>query len=456
MRPFSLKEFFLPILLMSIYFANAQSGFGLEDETPLDVTTIDDLDYENPPASTTSDYEDNSIESTYRDKRDLNYDDSTNETTTSKISTITELSAIDSTTVTTETTLTSSQASKIVQTPLNIYEVTMNFLDTVKDSCEYLKHLSVVFSNDKNHRRMKYFEDIQMEFFTNLQARGSSLSQQFTKAHQEVKNMTNELWELLNESDESTENLENFFLNNSFKNKAMKLMNQALENKFMWELKAAAEKGLKNYSSGCETSTPSRMLYDFYIGGVFWMLKENALFSMAAGRLKGANNCESKFLSILIEILLNFSHSAILQALIVNSFKYHWTTSAYDPIFFNETIATTSSMTYVNLLPSNNKKFIGFKTFLQRLVNAEKNINGGSCDYRCDWITRMEYKNDGCFGELRSCEKYWTYKKFIEVAFSVSFFFNLKCFCLDFCIIFKAGVNKLINFSRGGNFVLEC
>ena len=105
--------------------------------------------------------------------------------------------------------------------------------------------------------------------------------------------MTDELWDLL--SNESTEDLENFYLNNSFKHNAMKLMNQALETNFMLELKETAEKGFTNYSSGCGTSTPSRMLYDFSIGGVFWVLKEHALFSMAANRMKGNNNCKSKF-----------------------------------------------------------------------------------------------------------------------------------------------------------------
>lgn len=103
-----------------------------------------------------------------------------------------------------------------------------------------------------------------------------------------------------------------------------------------------------------------------------------------------------------------------------NSFKFHWLNSVFDQKLFSTAIKSTSVKTYINLQPSNNRKFVGFETFLQRFINAEKNINGGSCDYRCDWITRMEYKSDGCYGELRRCEIMKIHDDYVEIVFSVS------------------------------------
>lgn len=296
MKPFPLKELFLSIIFISIYFANAQSGFDpdYEEEVLSEMNTTEN-EFEVEFLTTT-------LISEFRDKREANNDDKPkvvdptleakiNETTTIAIPTTSKANKTETTTIAIPTT---SEFYKLEPT-LNVYELTLNFLNTVKDSCEFLQHLSVVFEND--HQRMKYFENIQMEFFNNLPVNKFLIST-FTERHQAMKTSTNELWKLLNDP-KGTENLKKFFLENFFKNNAMSLLNEVFDDNFMWTLKNVANMGLLNYSSGCETSTPNRMFSDFYIGSVFWVLKENALLNAAAEKIKSESG-ESKFLLLIL------------------------------------------------------------------------------------------------------------------------------------------------------------
>jgi hypothetical protein len=112
-------------------------------------------------------------------------------------------------------------------------------------------------------------------------------------------------------------------------------------------------------------------------------------------------------------------HMNIFSKMVMNNFNHFYANSKYNPEIFVKYLDSVSARTRINLETT---KTISFNSFLQRIVQAEYNINGESCSESCEAIKKKEHARNGCFGELRDCEKLKFDGSVMEVFFSVRIF----------------------------------